>query len=67
MTRTRFSIVAVLALTLAGSGALIAAPAATQGNIVEVAVGAGNFETLVAAVQAAGLVDTLSGEGPFIE
>jgi uncharacterized surface protein with fasciclin (FAS1) repeats len=34
-------------------------------NIVEVAVGAGSFETLVAAVQAAGLVETLSGKGPF--
>jgi uncharacterized surface protein with fasciclin (FAS1) repeats len=34
-------------------------------NIVEVAVGAGSFTTLVAAVQAAGLVDTLSGQGPF--
>ncbi len=35
------------------------------GTIVDVAVGAGDFTTLVAAVQAAGLVDTLSGEGPF--
>ena len=34
-------------------------------NIVEIAVGAGTFNTLVAAVQAAGLVETLSGEGPF--
>lgn len=34
-------------------------------NIVETAVGAGSFTTLVAAVQAAGLVDTLSGPGPF--
>ena len=34
-------------------------------NIVEVAVSAGSFNTLVAAVQAAGLVETLSGEGPF--
>jgi len=34
-------------------------------NIVETAINAGNFKTLVAAVQAAGLVDTLSGEGPF--
>jgi uncharacterized surface protein with fasciclin (FAS1) repeats len=34
-------------------------------NIVETAVGAGSFTTLVAAVSAAGLVDTLSGEGPF--
>ncbi len=34
-------------------------------DIVETAVGAGVFETLVAAVQAAGLVETLQGEGPF--
>jgi len=34
-------------------------------NIVETAVAAGNFNTLVAAVQAAGLVETLSGAGPF--
>jgi transforming growth factor-beta-induced protein len=35
------------------------------GDIVDTAVGAGIFKTLVAAVQAAGLVDTLKGEGPF--
>ena len=34
-------------------------------NIVEVAVGNENFSTLVAAVKAAGLVETLSGKGPF--
>jgi len=34
-------------------------------DIVDTAVSAGSFETLVAAVQAAGLVDTLKGEGPF--
>ena len=34
-------------------------------NIVETAVGNENFSTLVAAVQAAGLVDALAGEGPF--
>jgi len=34
-------------------------------NIVETAVEAGNFETLVAAIKAAGLVDVLSGDGPF--
>jgi uncharacterized surface protein with fasciclin (FAS1) repeats len=34
-------------------------------NIVETAVAAGNFTTLVAAVQAAGLAETLSGPGPF--
>jgi len=37
----------------------------TVGTIVDVAVGAGNFTTLVAAVTAADLVETLSGEGPF--
>jgi len=35
------------------------------GDIVAVATGAGTFSTLVAAVSAAGLVDTLQGEGPF--
>ncbi|WP_171100333.1 MULTISPECIES: fasciclin domain-containing protein [unclassified Ruegeria] len=34
-------------------------------DIVDTAVNAGTFETLVAAVQAAELVDTLKGEGPF--
>ncbi|MGD8441426.1 MAG: fasciclin domain-containing protein [Holophagae bacterium] len=34
-------------------------------NIVETAVSAGSFETLVAAVKAANLADTLAGEGPY--
>jgi uncharacterized surface protein with fasciclin (FAS1) repeats len=34
-------------------------------NIVEIAVGNDNFKTLVAAVQAANLVDVLQSEGPF--
>ena len=34
-------------------------------DIVDTAVGAGSFTTLVAAVQAAGLVDVLKGDGPF--
>lgn len=41
------------------------APDTSEKTIVEVAVGADNFTTLVAAVKAAGLVETLSGEGPF--
>jgi uncharacterized surface protein with fasciclin (FAS1) repeats len=40
------------------------APAAT-GNIVAVAQGNGDFSTLVAAVTAAGLAETLSGPGPY--
>ena len=34
-------------------------------DIVDTAVGAGSFKTLVAALKAADLVDTLKGEGPF--
>jgi transforming growth factor-beta-induced protein len=41
------------------------APAAQEQDIVDTAVGAGSFNTLVAAVKAAGLVDTLKGDGPF--
>ena len=47
---------------------LIAAPAwagSMKKDIVDTAVEAGSFSTLVAAVQAADLVDTLKGEGPF--
>ena len=47
---------------------LLALPAMAGGmskDIVDTAVGAGDFGTLVAAVQAAGLVDTLKGDGPF--
>jgi uncharacterized surface protein with fasciclin (FAS1) repeats len=42
------------------------APAMEElGDIVAVATDAGSFATLVAAIQAAGLVETLQGEGPF--
>ena len=40
-------------------------PAAEAGDIVAVASGNPDFSTLVAAVQAAGLVETLQGAGPF--
>ena len=39
--------------------------AAAEMDIVDTAVEAGSFETLVAAVEAADLVETLKGEGPF--
>lgn len=42
-----------------------ASQAQPAGDIVAVASGAGQFNTLVAAVQAAGLVETLQGPGPF--
>ena len=44
---------------------LVATFNALAQDIVDTAVKAGNFKTLVAAVQAAGLVDTLKGPGPF--
>ena len=39
--------------------------AAEEADIVDTAIAAGDFTTLVAAVQAAGLEETLRGEGPF--
>ncbi len=46
-----------------GMGAPMTSPAAK--DIVDTAVGAGKFTTLVGAVKAAGLVETLKGPGPF--
>jgi uncharacterized surface protein with fasciclin (FAS1) repeats len=43
----------------------LAQAADTPSDIVAVASGAGSFKTLVAAVKAAGLVETLQGKGPF--
>lgn len=56
-------------LAVAVMMAMVAMPA-TAGNaekkdIVDTAVGAGSFNTLVTAVKAAGLVETLKGKGPF--
>lgn len=46
---------------------VVAVPAgsAPQKDIVDTAVSAGSFNTLAAALKAAGLVDTLKGNGPF--
>ncbi|MEM6481933.1 MAG: fasciclin domain-containing protein [Pseudomonadota bacterium] len=54
-----------IALTAAAIVAGTSAFAGAKKDIVDTAVEAGSFGTLVAAVQAAGLVDTLKGEGPF--
>ncbi len=51
--------------TLALPIAQAADSAAPTGDIIVVASGAGSFNTLVAAVKAAGLVETLQGPGPF--
>ena len=50
---------------LAISALTLAAMSAQAKDIVDTAVAAGNFKTLVVAIQAAGLVDTLKGPGPF--
>jgi uncharacterized surface protein with fasciclin (FAS1) repeats len=53
-------------LIAAGTALALSAPgAALADDIVDIAAGAGAFETLVAAVQAAGLEETLRGDGPF--
>ncbi len=55
-------------VALAAAATFMAGPSLADGHgkdIVDTAVGAGSFETLVAAVSAAGLVDTLKGNGPF--
>jgi uncharacterized surface protein with fasciclin (FAS1) repeats len=43
----------------------LAALAAQAKDIVDTAVGAGQFNTLATALKAAGLIDTLKGPGPF--
>jgi len=53
-------------MTLAFGMSIAAMPAlAADADIVDTAIGAGTFNTLVAAVSAAGLVDVLKGDGPF--
>lgn len=55
----------IAALTLALFTSSLAFSGSYKKDIVDTAVGAGSFNTLVAAVQAADLVDTLKSEGPF--
>jgi uncharacterized surface protein with fasciclin (FAS1) repeats len=63
------ALIAALTLSACGSDSEESMDMATEettvGTIVDVAVSAGNFTTLVAAVTAADLVETLSGTGPF--
>ncbi len=55
----------VLFAGIAAFSLLMTGAQAQDKDIVDTAVGAGSFGTLVAAVQAAGLVETLKGPGPF--
>jgi uncharacterized surface protein with fasciclin (FAS1) repeats len=60
----RYAFTALAALVAAATS--IATPAATQSkDIVDTAVAAGSFQTLAKALEAADLVGTLKGQGPF--
>ena len=54
----------VLALMLGLAGS-VKAESMPDKDIVDIAASAGSFKTLIAAVQAAGLVDALKGQGPL--
>ena len=62
MKKVTYLAAAIAALLLSTPG-LHAATG--QKTVVEVAAGADQFKTLVAAIEAAGLVETLNGKGPF--
>ena len=61
MTRMKNALIASLFL----GATSVASVSASANDIVDIAAGNEDFETLVAAVTAAGLVDTLKGDGPF--
>jgi uncharacterized surface protein with fasciclin (FAS1) repeats len=62
--KTRTIIIA-LAVVLGVAALLMAGSRTKEQDVVDTAVQAGSFNTLVAAVKAADLVETLKGEGPF--
>jgi uncharacterized surface protein with fasciclin (FAS1) repeats len=64
-TFLKLKITALALSALALSPVQAADKCAASGDLVAVASGAGSFNTLVAAVKAAGLVETLQGKGPF--
>lgn len=59
------AILSGLALLLSVTAAQAAGGKTTEKDIVDTAVAAGSFNTLAKALQAADLVDTLKGKGPF--
>jgi transforming growth factor-beta-induced protein len=66
MTRTFATSIPTLLLAAAVATApALSDTAPKRSDIVDTAVAAGSFRTLTAAVQAAGLVETLKGKGPF--
>lgn len=65
MTNTKFKLTAVLMMAFLSMVSIAGGNYKAKQDIVDTAVAAGSFNTLVAAVKAAGLVDTLKGDGPF--
>lgn len=63
--KTRMAVVALAGLALVVTGMGLRAGSHNSKTIVETAVAAGQFNTLVTAVKAADLAETLQGEGPF--
>jgi uncharacterized surface protein with fasciclin (FAS1) repeats len=61
----RKTILKLVAVATIGFSIISPTLAQTKSDIVDTAITAGSFNTLVAAVQAAGLVDTLKSDGPF--
>jgi uncharacterized surface protein with fasciclin (FAS1) repeats len=64
LTKTLWAGSVMALLATSPLGISVRAEAATK-DIVDTAVAAGSFKTLAAALQAAGLVETLKGKGPF--
>jgi uncharacterized surface protein with fasciclin (FAS1) repeats len=65
MKRSHFIGLTVLLIAGLVFGSIQLKASMSEKNIVETAVAAGSFKTLVTAVKTAGLVETLSGPGPF--
>lgn len=64
-TLTSSAAAVAIAILFAQGNASMGVEQGAEKDIVETAVASGKFKTLVAAVQAAELVDTLKGKGPF--
>lgn len=63
----RSTALAILATALLGAGCctLCGKSGGNESDVVETAAAAGDFKTLTAALESAGLIDTLKGDGPF--
>lgn len=67
MMRKKYAAILLLCMLMisVATPGFAAGQAGSQKDIVDTAVGTGNFKILAAALEKAGLVETLKGEGPF--